>query len=172
MSELVQALQGHVQRQTQVAETANQNLERLIESLATLPAVLQAQQQQIARMQGQLDSQPSAQKVQELLTQVSGIRDAVRESSASLARHTETAQRTGEALAAELRQQGQSVAQIAQSTDPMMRAISALRSDVGARGEELAQCVTSLNSKLVQFAATALVLALIAAIAALAALLR
>lgn len=173
VTELVQALQGHVQRQTEVAETANHNLERLIDSLSTLPAVLQAQQQQINRIQSQVDMQPAAQKqVQEVLMQLTGIRDAVKDSSSAFARYSEVAQRTSETVTMELQKQGQAVSQLAQSTDPMMRAISSLRADVGARGEELTQCVTTLNTKLVQFASAALVLALIAAIIAIVAFFR
>lgn len=173
VSELVNALQGHVQRQTQVAESANQNLERLIQSLATLPVVLQAQQQQLNELQNRLDSQPAVQKqVQEILTRLGSIRDAVAESSASFSRYSEGAQRTGEAVAAELQKQGQAVAQLAQSADPMLRAISSLRTDVSARGEELSQYVSTLNKKLVQFASAALVLALVAAIIGIVAFFR
>lgn len=173
VTELVQSLQGHVQRQTEVAETANQNLERLIASLSALPAVMQAQQQALGKIQNQLENQPSGQKqVQEVLTQLGGIRDAVRDSSGAFTRYSEVAQKSNETLSAELNKQSQAVAQLAQSADPMMRAVSALRADVTARGEELSQCVTSLNTKLVQFASAALILALIAAIIGIVAFFR
>ncbi len=173
VAELVQSMQGHVQRQTQVAESANQNLERLITSLSELPAVMQAQQQALGKIQSQLDAQPSGQKhVQEVLTQLGGIRDAVREGSSAFVRYSEVAQKSSDTIAAELQKQGQAVTQLAQSSDPMMRAISALRADVGARGQELAQCVTTLNTKLIQFASAALILAIIAAIIGVVALFR
>jgi DNA repair ATPase RecN len=173
VSDLVQSLQGHVQRQTEVAETANQNLERLIASLSALPAVMQAQQQALGRIQTQLEAQPSGQKqVQEVLTQLGGIRDAVKESSSAFARYSEVAQKSSETVSAELTKQGQAVAQLAQSADPMMRAVSALRADVSSRAEELSNCVTTLNTKLVQFASAALILALIAAIIGIVAFFR
>lgn len=173
VTELVQSLQGHVQRQTEVAQTANQNLERLIDSLSALPAVIGAQQQALNRIQTQLENQQSNQKqVQEVLTQLGGIRDAVRESAGAFARYSEVAQKSGDAVVAEVQKQSQAVAQLAQSSDPMMRALSALRSDVGARGEELAKCVTTLNTKLVQFATAAVMLALLAAIIGVVAMFR
>lgn len=173
VTQLVQSLQGQVQRQTEVAETANQNLERLINSLSVLPAVMQAQQQVLGQIQSRLDGGPNGQKqVQEVLMQLSGIRDAVKESSSAFARYSEVAQKSSDTVAAELQKQSQAVSQLAQSSDPMMRAISALRADVGARGEELAQCVTTLNTKLVQFASAALILALIAAIIGVVAFFR
>lgn len=173
VTELVQSLQSHVERQTEVAQTANQNLERLIESLSALPAVIQSQQQALQRIQTQLENQPANQKhVQEVLAQLGGIRDAVRESGNTFARYSEVAQKNGEAVVAEVQKQSQAVAQLAQSSDPMMRALSALRSDVGARGEELAHCVSTLNTKFVQFAIAALVLALLAAIIGVVALTR
>ena len=173
VTELVRSLQGHIQRQTQVAESANQNLERLIASLAELPAVMQAQQLALGKIQIQLDAQPSGQKhVQEVLTQLGGIRDAVKEGSSAFARYSEVTQKSSDTIAAELQKQGQAVTQLAQSSDPMMRAISALRADVGTRGQELAQCVTTLNRKLIQFASAALILALIAAIIGVVAFFR
>jgi chromosome segregation ATPase len=172
VTELVQSLQGHVQRQTEVAESANQNLERLIASLAELPAVMQAQQLALGKIQNQLDAPAGQKHVQEVLAQLGGIRDAVRESSSTFARYSEVAQKSSDTIAAELQKQGQAVTQLAQTSDPMMRAINALRSDVGARGQELAQCVTTLNTKLIQFASAALILALIAAIIGVVAIFR
>lgn len=173
VTQLVQSLQGQVQRQTEVAETANQNLERLINSLSVLPAVMQSQQQALGQIQSRLDAGPNGQKqVQEVLMQLSGIRDAVKENSSVFARYSEVAQKSSDSVAAELQKQSQAVSQLAQSSDPMMRAISALRADVGARGEELAQCVTTLNTKLIQFASAALILALIAAIIGVVAFFR
>ena len=173
VTELVQSLQGHVLRQTQVAESANANLERLIFSLSALPTVLQEQQRALSAIQNQLDAQPSGQKqVQEVLAQLGGIRDAVKESSSAFARYSEVAEKSSDLVASELQKQGQAVAQLAQASDPMLRAISALRADVGSRGQELAQCVTTLNTKLIQFAGAALILALIAAIIGIVAFFR
>lgn len=173
VTELVQSLQLHAQRQTDAAETANANLERLIATLSAIPNVLQSQQRALQEIHAKLDHQAGGQKqVQEVLNQLGGIRDAVRESSVAFLRYTEATQKSSDAVASELQKQGQAVAQIAQSADPMMRAISALRSDVGSRGEELAQCVTTLNTKLMQFASAALILALIAAIIGVVAFFR
>ena len=173
VSELVQSLQGHFVRQTQAAESANANLERLISSLSTLPEVVQAQQKALSAIQGQLDAQSAGQKhVQEVLTQLGGIREAVKESSSAFARYSEVAQKTSDVVASEMQKQGQAVAQLAQSADPMMRAISAVRADVGSRGEELVQCVTAMNTRLFQFAVAALILALIATIIVIAAYFR
>ncbi len=173
VSELVQSLQTHVQRQTEVTQTANHNLERLIDSLSAIPSVIQAQQQALTRIQNQLESQPNSQKqVQEVLTQLGGIRDAVKESSTVFNRYSETSMKSQDSVVAELQKQSQAVTQLAQATDPVMHALTVLRSDVGARGEELAKCVTILNTKLVQFACAALILALIATIIGIVAFFR
>jgi DNA repair exonuclease SbcCD ATPase subunit len=165
VTELVQSLQGHVQRQTEVAESANQNLERLIESLSALPAVIQAHQQALSAIQIQLEAESTAQKnAQEVLAQLGGIRDAVTKGSSAFALYSETAQKSTEAVAAELQKQSQAVNQLAQTSDPMLRAVSALRAEVGSHGQELTQCVATLNKRIVQFACAALILGLAAAI--------
>lgn len=173
LADLLKAIQAQAQRQTQVAESAGANLDRLAASLAPLPTIIQDQKEELAALRKQLDALPGGQKhVQEILTHLSGIRETVRDGAATLARHSELAQKSNETMATELQRQSQAVTQLAQSSDPMMRAISALRADVGSKGQELAQCIADLNRKLTQFAITALILAALAAIIGVAAFFR
>lgn len=173
LADLLRSIQGHAQRQTQVAESAGANLERVVASLATLPAIVQSQHEEMAALRKQLELLPGSQKhIQEILGQLSGIRESAREGTATLARISESSQKSNETIASELQRQNQAVTQLVQTADPMMRAVTALRADVGSRGQELGQCIADLNRKLTQFAITAVILAVVAAIIGVAAFFR
>jgi len=163
LAELLDSMRTELARQSESVRLANCAIDRLSASLASTPDALRAQADLLVAINLRLDADAAdIRQIRGSLSQLSGLGDSMRDTTASVTRFAETSQRDAEALAAGLERVRQAVTQLDNSSAAVLRSFGDLRSELRERSDEISASVVALNRRITWFASFALAMAAIA----------
>ena len=173
IAELLEAISSRIDRQQENAQSTHRAVDRLATALSTVHDVMRAHADLLATVQRRLDADaPALKQIQDGLSKIAAIRETLLETMNATARWAEASQKSDEALGAGLERVRQSVGQLGDASSAGLRSLDAVRTDLRDRFDDLTATVSGLNKRVLLFASSAAVLALLALIVGVIALLR
>lgn len=169
---LMDRVQKHMEEQGERSQRMADSLDRLNETLASLPQATAEQSQLLARMDQRLASEAaSLRKLEDELCQLPALADAQREAMVSIHRQLEASRDGSQKLNATLGEFRDGLGRLTEATGATGRALEKVSGEAVAREDRLARILELQGKRFTVFAIAAIAAAVLAAGAAVAAIL-
>jgi hypothetical protein len=171
--DLIGSLQEFSKLQDERAERVAESLERIAENLTGVREASGNQTELLTEIRAQLQAGTAGGKrLEDALSELPRIADAQRETMVSIGRQLDVLRESGEQETKTTDELRQSVSRLVETTLASTAAFKEMHVDSAAREEQMAKLVQEQTRRLTFFALAAVALAVVAALASVAALLR